>query len=64
MQTLGTYYQVSVWYRFVSNGEIEKGDEIHKTYALTPEHAKLKVTNEYYNSLSAIPFNYDVKEIN
>lgn len=56
------YYKVLVWFRYVANGEQEKDFEIHFTYALSKEHAKMKVTNESYNTKSAIPFKYEVSE--
>ena len=54
------YYKVLVWFRYVSNGEQEQDFEIHFTYALSKEHAKVKVTNENYNTKSAIPFKFEV----
>lgn len=58
------YYKVLVWFRFVSAGEIEKDFEIHYTYALSQEDAKRKVTIEHYSGHSAIPFKYQVNQIN
>lgn len=62
--TSESYYKVLVWFRFVSDGEVEKDFEIHYTYALSMEDAKRKVTIEYYDSQLAIPFKFEVNQIN
>lgn len=62
--TSENYYKVLVWFRFVSAGEVEKDFEIHYTYAVSQEDAKRKVTIEHYSGHSAIPFKYEVNQIN
>lgn len=64
MGTSENYYKVLVWFRYVSAGEVEKDFEIHYTYAVSQEDAKRKVTIEHYSGHSAIPFKYEVNQIN
>lgn len=53
-------YQVTIHFRYVSNGEIEKDHDTHYVSALSEEHAKLKVSEKYGSKY--IPFLFEVQE--
>lgn len=53
-------YQVTIHFRYVSNGEVEKDHDTHFVEALSEEHAKLLVSNMY--GPKYIPFKFEVQE--
>lgn len=57
-------YKVLVWFRYISNGEQEKDSDAFTVNALNVEHAKLKVTEQHFPNKSAIPFKFEVNQIN
>lgn len=53
-------YKVEVWFKFVSNGEIEKDFDVHYVNALSIEHAKMLVTEMYGSKY--IPYSFEIEE--
>jgi len=53
-------YKVEVWFKFVSNGQIEKDFDIHYVSALSTEHAKMLVTEMYGSKY--IPYSFEIAE--
>lgn len=50
-------FEITVWFRYVVNGEQEKDFEVHSIEADDVQDAVNKAS-ELYKSLSAIPFSY------
>lgn len=53
-------YQVTVHFRYVSNRQIEKDHDTHYVSALSPEHAKVIVSEKY--GTKYVPFKFEVHE--
>lgn len=53
-------YKIQVWYRFVSNGEIEKDFEIYDVEAISLEGANMKIHEKYFRSHTRIPYKFEL----
>ena len=53
-------YKIQVWYRFVTNGEIEKDFEIFEIDALSLEAAKSEITEKYFSSMRRIHYKFEL----
>jgi len=53
-------YQVTIHFRYVSNGEIEKDHDTHYVSSLSEEHAKVIVSDMYGSKY--VPFKFEVQE--
>lgn len=57
-------YKAIVWFRYVANGQQEDDFDTFYTEALTVEHAKMKIEQDNFPNKTAIPYKWEVNQIN